>query len=283
MTGWRFHHTMEMAPARPWSSKSPSVSTPIKQSTIKKQGVRARYGAELPPFISIVRCPGRPVILGMENLGPWYGGGAKRMGGGKRTRERALPKIFGPLQKSFCSALPWIFVQEKQSTDTRAGWKTYRTRGVQNPFLEGVSFVRFSSPLFFPPPMASSENRLWGGDGEAHSRVGSGAPVANIANSPAGPSSPKCPVPGSVPGSVPENGGVPRVVTGFFAPQAPECPTSVLRVSGHVFDTPATTWRTKIAPSQSLAISALTEPNRQKSHRKKGFWAQKSQPEIANR
>ena len=30
------------------------------------QGVRARYGAELPPFISIVRYPGRPVILGMD-------------------------------------------------------------------------------------------------------------------------------------------------------------------------------------------------------------------------
>ena len=33
---------------------------------------------------------------------------------------------------------------------------------------------------------------------------------------------------------------------------------------------------------QSLVISALTEPNRQKSRRKKGFWAQKSQPETAN-
>ena len=33
--------------------------------------------------------------------------------------------------------------------------------------------------------------------------------------------------------------------------------------------------------AQSLAISALTEPNRQKSRRKKGFWAQKSQPQIA--
>ena len=32
------------------------------------QGVRARYGAELPPFVSIVWCPGRPVILGMEFL-----------------------------------------------------------------------------------------------------------------------------------------------------------------------------------------------------------------------
>ena len=30
------------------------------------QGVRARYDTELPPIISIVRYPGRPVILGME-------------------------------------------------------------------------------------------------------------------------------------------------------------------------------------------------------------------------
>ena len=57
-------------------------------------------------------------------------GDAKRMGGGKRTRERALPKIFGPVRG-----------------------------GVQNPFLGEVSFVWFSTPLFFPPPpsMASSE------------------------------------------------------------------------------------------------------------------------------
>ena len=30
------------------------------------QRVQARYDAELPPFISIVRHPGRPVILGMD-------------------------------------------------------------------------------------------------------------------------------------------------------------------------------------------------------------------------
>ena len=30
------------------------------------QGVRARYGAELAPIISIVRYPGRPVISGPE-------------------------------------------------------------------------------------------------------------------------------------------------------------------------------------------------------------------------
>ena len=36
MTGRRFHRTMEMIPARPWQSKSPSFSTPVKQS--RKQG-----------------------------------------------------------------------------------------------------------------------------------------------------------------------------------------------------------------------------------------------------
>ena len=51
-----------------YDRKSPSASTLIKQCTNKgTQGVRARYGAELPPFISIVQCPGRPDILGMES------------------------------------------------------------------------------------------------------------------------------------------------------------------------------------------------------------------------
>ena len=47
-----------------WKSKSLFASRPIKIS--KKTGtqrVRARYSTILPPFISIVRSPGRPVIL----------------------------------------------------------------------------------------------------------------------------------------------------------------------------------------------------------------------------
>ena len=44
-------------------------------------------------------------------------GGAKHMGE-ENAPENALPKIFGPLQKSFWPALSWSFVQEKQSTDT---------------------------------------------------------------------------------------------------------------------------------------------------------------------
>ena len=74
------------------------------------------------------------------------------MGGGKRTRERALPKIFGPLQKSFWSALSWILYRENRAPTPEGGGKRTVRGGVQNPFLGGVSFVRFSTPLFFAPP-----------------------------------------------------------------------------------------------------------------------------------
>ena len=66
MSGRRFHGTTEAIPRRPGSLKAPFAFRPMKIS-IKKgtRGVHARYDAELPPFISIVRCPGHPIILGM--------------------------------------------------------------------------------------------------------------------------------------------------------------------------------------------------------------------------
>ena len=68
MTGRRFHRTTEMIPHRPWKAKSPFASRPIKISINKgTRGVRARYDAVLLPFISIVRSPGRPVILVPED------------------------------------------------------------------------------------------------------------------------------------------------------------------------------------------------------------------------
>ena len=86
------------------------------------------------------------------SIGPWYGGVQNVWGAGKRTRERALPKILGPLQKSFWPAPPWILVQEKQSTDTWGGWKTYRTRGGPKPlFGRGVIREVFHPPLFSTP------------------------------------------------------------------------------------------------------------------------------------
>ena len=87
--------------------------------------------------------------LGLESLDM---GGAKRMGGGKRTRERALAKTFGALQKSFWSTLSWIFAQENRALTLEGGGKRTVRGEPQNPFWGGVSFVRLSTPLFFPPP-----------------------------------------------------------------------------------------------------------------------------------
>ena len=88
-------------------------------------------------------------------LGRDMGGGAKRMGGGKRTRERALPKIFGPLQKSLlllvCSVVDFCTEKRRPLTPERRGKRTVRGK-VQDPFLGGVLFVRFSTPRFFHPP-----------------------------------------------------------------------------------------------------------------------------------
>ena len=69
MTGRRFHRTTPAIPRRPWKSKSPFASRPLKTS-IKKgtRGVRTRYDTVLPPFISDVRFPGRPVILVPESV-----------------------------------------------------------------------------------------------------------------------------------------------------------------------------------------------------------------------
>ena len=110
--------------------------------------------------------------------------GAKRIGGGKRTRERALPKIieralpkiFGPLQKSVWSDSVVIFVQQKESTDTCGGWKMYRTRGPKPLFRRGAISEVFHPPLFSTPPWRPlklrspdssspsflSDNSIWG-------------------------------------------------------------------------------------------------------------------------
>ena len=57
-------------------------------------------------------------------------GGCKTYGGRKTYQRTRSPENFWtPPKELLLSALSWIFVQEKQSTDTWGGWKTYRTRG----------------------------------------------------------------------------------------------------------------------------------------------------------
>ena len=82
-------------------------------------------------------------------------GGAKRMGGGKRTRERALPKNSGPLQKSFWSAQSWIFSTGKteQRHPRGGGGKRTVRGGVQNPFGRGVIREVLLPPRFSTPPI----------------------------------------------------------------------------------------------------------------------------------
>ena len=69
MIGRRFDRTMEMIPRLPHGSLKALLFPPLKNNVENKesQGVRARYGAELPPFIAIVRSPGRRVTLGMDS------------------------------------------------------------------------------------------------------------------------------------------------------------------------------------------------------------------------
>ena len=95
------------------------------------------------------------------------------MGGGKCTRERALLKNSGPLQKSFWSAQSWICCTEKK-TEQR------HPRGVENvpydggpkpPFGRGVICEVFLPPLFSTPwrPLNASgmhaKGRAWSGEG----------------------------------------------------------------------------------------------------------------------
>ena len=81
-------------------------------------------------------------------------GGAKRMGGGKRTRQRPPPENFWTPPKELLERWVLEFCTRKQSNDTWGGWKTYQTKGGPKPVLEGASVVRFSTPLFVPPPHA---------------------------------------------------------------------------------------------------------------------------------
>ena len=78
-------------------------------------------------------------------------GGAKRMGGGKRTEQRTLQKISGPLEMSVWSG-QFAFPQGQQEQRHQTGVENVPNEGGPNSLFGGVSFVRFSSPLLSPHP-----------------------------------------------------------------------------------------------------------------------------------
>ena len=95
----------------------------------------------------------RTFLFPDQEIGPWYGGVAQRMGGGKHTRQCTLQKKnrTPPKRASGVLSLGFLYRKNRATTPEGGGERTRRS-GVQNPLLGEVSFVRFSSPLFFPPP-----------------------------------------------------------------------------------------------------------------------------------
>ena len=78
-------HNGNDPPPAPGSLKALLFPTLVNTVENKEtQGVRARYNAELSPIISIVRHPGRPVILGVEERGE------RGKGVGRRNSPRGL-------------------------------------------------------------------------------------------------------------------------------------------------------------------------------------------------
>ena len=73
--------------------------------------------------------------------------------GGWKTYQRTHPppENFWTLSKELL-VCPVVDSFTGKTGQPEGGGKRTERRGVRNPFLGGVSFVRFSSPLFFPPP-----------------------------------------------------------------------------------------------------------------------------------
>ena len=106
-------HNGNDPPPAPGSLKRSLFPTLLNEVQNKgTQGVRARYGAELPPIISIVRCLGRPVISVPDYRettstlgGGWNEGWEPGCSGGLLRPRLVAPS--GPASGSFsCGAHP---------------------------------------------------------------------------------------------------------------------------------------------------------------------------------
>ena len=85
-------------------------------------------------------------------------GGCKTYGGRKTYQRTRSPNNFWTPSRGFGLLCRGFLYRKNRALTPEGGWKTYGTRGgSKTPFLGGVSFVRFSYPLFFHPPVASSE------------------------------------------------------------------------------------------------------------------------------
>ena len=95
---------------------------------------------------------------GVQNV--W--GGAKRMGGGKCTRQRTLQKKKSDPSKRASGVLSLGFLYRKNRAATpEGGGKRARRRGSKTSFWERCPSRGFPPLSFFHPPMASSDLGSW--------------------------------------------------------------------------------------------------------------------------
>ena len=80
-------------------------------------------------------------------------GGVQNVWGEKNVPENASARKFlDPSQRASGLLCRGFSYRKNRAMAPEGGGKRTRRREVQKPFLGGVSFVRFSSPLFSPPP-----------------------------------------------------------------------------------------------------------------------------------
>ena len=80
-------------------------------------------------------------------------GGVKRMGGGKRTEQRTLQRISGPLEKSVWSGQSSAFLQGKKEQRHQRGVENVpNDGGPKSLFCRGVIGEVFLPPPFSTPP-----------------------------------------------------------------------------------------------------------------------------------
>ena len=105
--------------------------------------------------IAMLRCPCKFEFgIGNELFLNWAvtWGCAKRMGGGKRTRERALPKFLDPSQgASVLLCCGFLYTKDRALTPERGGKRTLRGWS-KTPFWKGCHSRGVPPPSFFHPP-----------------------------------------------------------------------------------------------------------------------------------
>ena len=80
-------------------------------------------------------------------------GGCKTYGGRKTyQRTRSPESSWSPPKRAFGLLCRGFLYRKNRALTPEGGGKRTVRGGVQNPFLGGVSFVRFSTPLFFSTP-----------------------------------------------------------------------------------------------------------------------------------